>query len=224
MFPVPTWYLLLHVLYTIIFIQSHILRLQMGSTSFNLKFSLFWSWAIHVQNPSDFHFVCTWSSSWHLWSRPQHCTIIMIMMTIILINGLLYRVSQKKRNSGFSVPCKLKVWYIFTSLDKVSSPEQNDTKIIKCGWVILILCPFLEIQSFFKYSLDFGDRQAKNCEGKSLPYSVLWKPIDPCFFCFHGSMGFPKHLMEALSRHNSSLIGRKNQAKFEKWLYFKKWV
>ena len=25
----------------------------------------------------------------------------------------------------------------------------------------------------------------------------------------------PKHLMEALSRHNSSLIGRKNQAKFE---------
>ena len=57
----------------------------------------------------------------------------------------LYRVSQKKRNGGFSVPCELKVLYLFTSLDQTSSAEENDTKIIKLGWVVLILCPFLEI-------------------------------------------------------------------------------
>ena len=39
----------------------------------------------------------------------------------------LYRVSQKKRNGGFSVHCELKVLYIFTSVDKASSAEENDT-------------------------------------------------------------------------------------------------
>ena len=38
---------------------------------------------------------------------------------------------KKKRNGGFSVPCKLKVLYLFTLLDKASSAEENDTKIIK---------------------------------------------------------------------------------------------
>ena len=32
------------------------------------------------------------------------------------------------------------------------------------------------------------------------------------------------HFMEALSRQNSSLIGRKNQAEIWKLLYFKKWA
>ena len=39
----------------------------------------------------------------------------------------LYRVSQKKRNGGFSVHCELKVLYIFMSLDSVSSAEENGT-------------------------------------------------------------------------------------------------
>ena len=39
----------------------------------------------------------------------------------------------KKRTGGFSVPCELKVLYIFTSLDKACSAEENDTKIIKFG-------------------------------------------------------------------------------------------
>ena len=39
----------------------------------------------------------------------------------------LYRVSQKKRNGAFSVHCKLKVLYIFISLDRVSSAEENGT-------------------------------------------------------------------------------------------------
>ena len=64
----------------------------------------------------------------------------------------LYRVSQKKRNGGFSVHCELKVLYLFTRLDQTSSREENDTKILKFGWVVLILCPFLEIQLFSNFA------------------------------------------------------------------------
>ena len=39
----------------------------------------------------------------------------------------LYRVSQKKRNGGFSVHCELKVINIFISLDRSSSAEENGT-------------------------------------------------------------------------------------------------
>ena len=65
---------------------------------------------------------------------------------------MLYRVSQKKRNGGFSVPCILKVVYFLTSLDKASSAEENDTKIIKFGLVLFILRPFLEMQSFSNFA------------------------------------------------------------------------
>ena len=65
---------------------------------------------------------------------------------------VLYRVSQKKRNGGFSVPCELEMSYLFTSLDQTSSAEENDTKIIKFGWVVLIQCPFLEIRSISKFA------------------------------------------------------------------------
>ena len=65
---------------------------------------------------------------------------------------MLYRVSQKKRNGEFSVHCELKVLYLFASLDQTSSAEENDTKIIKFGWVVLILCPFLEIRSFSNFA------------------------------------------------------------------------
>ena len=64
----------------------------------------------------------------------------------------IYRVSQKKRNGGFPVPCELKVLYFFTSIDQTSSAKENDTKIIKFGWVVLILCPFLEIRSFSNFA------------------------------------------------------------------------
>ena len=40
---------------------------------------------------------------------------------------LLYRVSHKKRNGGFSVHCERKVVNIFTSPYKVFSAEENDT-------------------------------------------------------------------------------------------------
>ena len=64
----------------------------------------------------------------------------------------IYRVSQKKRNGGFSVHCELKVLYLFTSLDQTSFAEENDTKIIKLDWVVLILCPFLEIRSLSNFA------------------------------------------------------------------------
>ena len=51
----------------------------------------------------------------------------------------IYRLSQKKRNGGFLVHCELKVLYLFRSLDQTSSAEEIDTKIIKFGWVVLIL-------------------------------------------------------------------------------------
>ena len=38
----------------------------------------------------------------------------------------------KKWNGGFSVPCELKISY-FLTLDKASSAEENDTKIIIFG-------------------------------------------------------------------------------------------
>ena len=63
----------------------------------------------------------------------------------------LYWVSQKKWNGGFSVPCDLKVSYSFTWLNRASSAEENDTKIIEFGWVILILYPFHERQSFSNF-------------------------------------------------------------------------
>ena len=66
--------------------------------------------------------------------------------------GAIYRVSQKKWNGGFSVPCRPKISYFLTLLDKTSSAEENDTKIVKFGWVILNLCTFLEIQSFSNFA------------------------------------------------------------------------
>ena len=56
------------------------------------------------------------------------------------------------KNGGFSVPCILKVVYFLTSLDKASSAEENDTKIIKFGSVLFILRPFLEMQPFSNFA------------------------------------------------------------------------
>ena len=69
--------------------------------------------------------------------------------------------------------------------------------------------------SDFQISLDFCDRWVKNCVGTNLPYGVLWKLIDPCFFCCHGSMGFHKTPYRRFVPTQFSLIGRKNSAKFE---------
>ena len=64
----------------------------------------------------------------------------------------LYRVSHKKRNGGFSVACDLKVPYLFTSSNQATPAEENDTKIIKFEWVILIQWPFVKTQSFSNFA------------------------------------------------------------------------
>ena len=71
--------------------------------------------------------------------------------------------------------------------------------------------------SHFQISLDFCDRWAKNYVGNGLSWGVLGKPIDPCQQKKNTVVQWdpPKHRLKGHSRHNSSLIGRKNQAKFE---------
>ena len=39
----------------------------------------------------------------------------------------------------------------------------------------------------FKFRFIFATDERRIVSGKSLPYGVLWKPIDPCFFCCRGS-------------------------------------
>ena len=51
----------------------------------------------------------------------------------------LYRVSQKKRNGGFSVLSNYSITYILIVSDRIPPSEKNDIKIIKFGKVIQIL-------------------------------------------------------------------------------------
>ena len=105
---------------------------------------------------------------------------------------------------------------LFTSLDEASSAEENDIKIIKFGWVILNLCPLLEVHSFSNFAWFLRLMNEEFCREK---------PSMKCFREAHSSVatketrinGLPQNtiIMEGFSRHNSSLIGRKNQAKFE---------
>ena len=52
-------------------------------------------------------------------------------------------------------------------------------------------------------------------KGKAFHAVFCGSPLIRVSFIATDQWASPKHLMEALSRHNSSLIGRKNQAKFE---------
>ena len=131
----------------------------------------------------------------------------------------IYRVSQKKkRNGGFSIPCELKVLCIFTSVDKASSAEENDTKIIKFGCIILILCPFLEKQSFSNFAGFLRPMNKELCRDKlklSIIMVLYGSPLIRGNKRNTDQWASTRHRMEGLSRHNSSLIGRKNPAKFE---------
>ena len=133
-------------------------------------------------------------------------------------------MSKKKRNGRFSVPCELKVWYIFTSLDKASSPEENDTKIIKFGWVILILCLFFYNTVIFKFWLIFATDEQRIVKGKAFHTVFCGSPLIRVSFVAMDQWASPNHLMEALSRHNSLLIGRKKSSEIWNLLYFKKWA
>ena len=130
-------------------------------------------------------------------------------------------MSHKKRNGGFSVACDLKVPYIFTSSNQVTPAEENDTctKIIKFDWVILILWPFVKRQScIFKFRLIFATDERRIMLGMAVGLSLL------CFGEAHWSVStketqfnrIPQSIiMKGYSWHNSSLLSRKNPAKFE---------
>ena len=75
----------------------------------------------------------------------------------------LYRVSHKKRNGRLSVACDLKVPYLFTSSNQATPAEENDIKIIKFDWVILILWPFVKTQSFSNFAWFFATDERRIC-------------------------------------------------------------
>ena len=79
---------------------------------------------------------------------------------------------QKKVEWQIFIPCKLKVLYLFTLLDKASSAEENDTMIIKFGWVIWIYADFLQYSNF-QISLDFCDER-RIVVGK-VYHTALWR-------------------------------------------------
>ena len=124
----------------------------------------------------------------------------------------LYRVSPKKRNGGFSVPCELKVLYYFTPLDKASSAEENDTKIIKFCWVSLILYSFLEMQSFSNFPWILRPMSEELCMEKASIMVFCGSLLIRVSFVATDQWASPERRMKDFSRHNSSLIGREIQA------------
>ena len=102
----------------------------------------------------------------------------------------IYRVSQKKRNGGFSVHCELKMMYTFIPFDRASFAEKNDTSIIKFGWVILILCQFLERRSFSNFTRIWHVASLYLCHESPFIVMLRENPIGARFFCLHRSMGF----------------------------------
>ena len=77
----------------------------------------------------------------------------------------IYQVSKKAERQIFSTLWAKSVIF-YTSLNKTSSTEENDTKIIQFGWVILILCPFLEIQSFSNFAWFLRPMSKELCREK----------------------------------------------------------
>ena len=102
-----------------------------------------------------------------------------------------------------------------TSLDKTSSAEENGTKIVKFGWVTLNLCTLIEIQSFSNFTGFLRPMSEELCrDEQSIRCSV--EAHCSVFLLLPRINGLPQNaIMDGLSRHNSSLIGRKNPAKFE---------
>ena len=169
-----------------------------------------------------------------------HDEIILSSLVIVFIpcsDCSTIPVSQKKRNGRFLVPCNLKVSY-FTSLNKASSAEENDTKIIEFGWVILILCPFLETQSFSNFAWFLRPMIKELC--REWPFIwCLGKRIDPCqqkkqctvsvkwaYVTLFRSIGFH---MKGHSYERPFLVqfyAHQSQKSSEIWkiLYFKKWA
>ena len=122
------------------------------------------------------------------------------------VKNVLYRVSKKAERLIYST-LQAKSVVFFTSLNEASSAEEIDTKIIEFGRVILILCPFLEMQSFSDFAWCLRPLSVELYR-EGLSYGVLGKPIDPY------QQKIQRKQKQAFLTQ-STLIGRKNQTKFE---------
>ena len=66
------------------------------------------------------------------------------------------------------------IFSTLTSLDKASSAEENDTKIITFGWVILNLYAQFLKYSHFKIRLIFATDERRIVSGKAFHIKVFW--------------------------------------------------
>ena len=163
------------------------------------------------------------SISFNVWvGTYEFCLHNMTCLSVTLLHlyiqcsfPLIPGCPKKAKRRIFSTLRTENVIYFFTSLYNALSEEENDTKIIKFGCVILILCQFFERQSFSNFAWYLRPISEELCREKP----SIW-----CFVETHWSVflllpqinGLPQTPYGRLfPTQYSSLIGRKNQAKFE---------
>ena len=100
------------------------------------------------------------------------------------------------------------------SLNKTFSAEENDTRIIEFGWVILILCPFLETLSFSNFAWFWRRMSVELYRDRPSIMVFLRKTIDPCQQKIQRISG-NGHFYESHSLPNLRSSVAKNLAKFE---------
>ena len=133
-------------------------------------------------------------------------------------------VHQKAKRRIFRT-LRAESFIFFTSLDKAYTAEEYDTKIVKFGWVILILCPVSWNTVIFKFRFIFATDERRIVSGKVFHMVFCGSPLIRVSFVATDQLwASPKLLMEGFSRHKASLIGRKKSSEILKWLYFKKWA
>ena len=130
----------------------------------------------------------------------------------VLLKSTLYRVSPP--------PQKKAEWQIFSTLraksvillhHKIKHLLQKiiiPRLLIEFGWANLILCPFLEIQSFSYFACFLRPMNVELYQ--EMPFIHLFTAL--FLLLTRGINGLPpKPHMKGHSRHNSSLIGGKKQ-------------
>ena len=154
-------------------------------------------------------FINLFSSLW-LHSKNPFCIYVFVCS---------YTGCPKKADQ--QIPYDLKVWYSFSSWNKASFAEENDTKIIEFGWIILILCPFFNTV-IFTFRLIFATDDRRIVSGMAFHMAFLGKPIDPCHQnkrCKRKT-GIWKAYPDAIIYVHWS----QKSSEIWKWPYFKKWA
>ena len=141
-------------------------------------------------------------------STPKSCFLLLMHIP---------RVPIKAEWRIFSTVRAKNVFFFFTSLYKASSAEENDTKVIIFGWVILNLCTLLEIQSFSNFAGFLRPMSEELCRDKP----SIWCLVEAhcaVFLLLPRIIGLPQKTIWQLCPDTilrSSVAGRKNSAKFE---------